>query len=77
MNKKEIVIITKEKFNTYTAIQHSGMTNMFDVKRVISLSHHTLNKEDCLDIMKNYSEYKKEYNQAIDFALGKIAREQK
>ena len=62
MNKNKVIIITKEKFNTYVRIQKSGVTNMFDINRVIELSNETLEKDDCLDIMKNYSEYEKEYN---------------
>ena len=53
--------MTKEKFEAYESIRKSGKTNMFDVKRVIELSDNELTKEDCLDIMKNYSKYKKEY----------------
>ena len=53
--------MTKEKFEAYESIRKSGETNMFDVRKVIELSDNGLTKEDCLDIMKNYSKYKKEY----------------
>jgi len=52
-------MIDKKKFEEYVSIQKSGVTNMFDVPTVISLSGGTLDKADCLDIMKNYSKYKK------------------
>ena len=52
--------ITKEKFQAYLAVQKSGITNMFAVNTVIELSG--LTKEECLDIMKNYSKYQKEFN---------------
>jgi len=45
-----------KKFDDYEAVRQSGLTNMFDVKRVCELSG--LNKEDVIDIMKNYGKYK-------------------
>jgi len=54
--------ITKDQFRSYLSIQHSGLTNMFDLRNVISMSNGNLTKEDCLDIMKNYSTYEKEFN---------------
>ncbi len=53
--------ITKEKFQTYEMIRESGITNMFDIKRVIQLSHNLLTREDCIDIMNNYSKYVKQF----------------
>ncbi len=54
-------MITKEKFLDYENIRKCGPTNMFDIKAVIILSTSGLTKEDCLDIMKNYSQYKYKY----------------
>ena len=34
---------------------------MMDIKRVIELSNNELTKEDCLDIMQNYTEYEGEF----------------
>jgi len=51
----------KLKFKTYLGIQKSGITNMFDVRKVIELSDDFLTKEDCLDIMKNYGKYEKQF----------------
>ena len=47
--------ITKDKFKQYETIKESGITNMFDIKIVMSLSN--LTKEECLEIMKNYGKY--------------------
>jgi len=55
-------MITNKKFNAYVAVQKSGITNMFDVDKVIGLSDEKLAKEDCLDIMKNYEKYEKEFS---------------
>ena len=58
-------MITKEKFSTYVKVQREGLTNMFDVSAVIGLSRkftdEELTKEDCLDIMKNYEKYEKDF----------------
>ena len=53
--------MTKEKFLDYVRIQMSGVTNMFDVNCVCSLSKEGLTKEDCMDIMKNYAKYRKQW----------------
>jgi len=55
--------MTKEKFEEYQSVQRSGITNMFDVSKVIELSSRILDKEDCLDIMKNYGEYEAEFKE--------------
>ena len=49
-------MITKKQFQTYLEIRDSGITNMFDVKKVVELSEGALSKEDCIFIMKNFSE---------------------
>ena len=60
--------MTKEKFNSYLFVQRSGETNMWNVDKVIELANESalaesefLTEDDCLDIMKNYAKYKKEY----------------
>lgn len=53
--------ITKEKFLAYESVRQSGATNMFDIKTVIALADTELTKEDCLAIMKNYSELSEQY----------------
>ena len=52
-------VITKEKFESYVAVQQSGVTNMFAVKLVSQLSG--LNKTEILDIMQNYGKYEEEF----------------
>ena len=45
--------ITKKQFNLYEMVRRSGITNMFDIKKVSELS--SLNKKTILVIMKDYS----------------------
>ena len=63
MNKKlnEMEKITKEQFEAYVNVQMSGITNMFDVRMVQSLSG--LEKEQIMTIMTNYGELKEKYNE--------------
>ena len=50
--------ITKQQFKAYLQVQMAGVTNMFDLRNVTALTG--LNKNQCLEIMENYSElYKK------------------
>jgi len=57
--------ITKEKFIAYEKVRQSGLTNMFDVNKVIDLAilicGVELEKEEVLDIMKNYTKYFEKY----------------
>ena len=53
--------ITKEQFEAYVDVQMSGVTNMFDVQMVSGLSG--LNKEEIMEIMKNYGELKDKYDE--------------
>ena len=57
--------ISREKFRAYLKVQKSGVTNMFNVSKVIRyariFSNIILSKEDCLYIMKNYKALKEEY----------------
>ena len=52
--------ITKEDFERYEEVRGSGVTNMFAINTVCDLSG--LEKEEVMDIMKNYSEYKEKFN---------------
>ena len=63
MNKKlnEMEKITKEQFEAYVDVQMSGITNMFDVRTVGELSG--LEKEEIMEIMKNYGELKDKYDE--------------
>ena len=51
--------ITQEQFEAYVDVQMSGVTNMFDVRTVQSLSG--LEKEQIMTIMTNYGELKDKY----------------
>lgn len=57
--------MTKEKFKAFLTIRDSGITNMFDVKKVIELAKGmcdvVLTREDCMDCMQKFSNYLKEY----------------
>lgn len=59
--KGEMQKPTKAQFEDYVAIRDSGVTNMFDVHMVCSLSDTGLTKEICLYIMTNFMELAKEY----------------
>ena len=63
MNKElnEMEKITKEQFEAYVNVQESGVTNMFDVRMVKSLSG--LEKEQIMTIMQHYGELKDKYDE--------------
>lgn len=48
-----------KKYKAYERVRVSGVTNMFDVRTVGMLSG--LSREDILDVMHNYSEYRTLY----------------
>ena len=52
-------MITKTQFENYVRVQKSGVTNMWAVDLVMQLSG--LTKDQCLDIMKNYSTYAEQF----------------
>ena len=52
--------VTREEFEAYTDVQHSGVTNMFDVKTVSELSG--LGRPKLIEIMEKYDIYHKKYN---------------
>ena len=57
--------MTKEKFLAFLRVRDSGITNMFDVRKVIqlaeTLANTKLTREDCFDCMQKFSNYLKEY----------------
>ena len=59
LNKMEK--ITKENFEAYVDVQESGITNMFDVRMVQSLSG--LEKEQIMKIMVDYGTLKDKYDE--------------
>jgi hypothetical protein len=54
-----MIKITEKKFRDYVRVQNSGVTNMFNLNMVMSLSG--LTREECLNIMENYAEYYKKF----------------
>lgn len=56
-------MITKKQFQTYLEIRDSGITNMFDIRKVVELSDGTLKREDCIFIMKNFNELWDKYGE--------------
>jgi len=57
--------MTKDKFLSYLMVQESGLVNMFAILQVIkfakAFASTILTKSDCIDIMKNYNQYKKDF----------------
>lgn len=51
--------ITKEDFNAYRKVQHSGVINLFDIQLVSELSG--LTKEKTYNIMKQYGFLENKY----------------
>lgn len=51
--------VKKEEFLRYERVRRLGVVNMFDIERVEMLTD--LPREKILDIMQNYSKYKKMY----------------
>ena len=56
---------TEEQFEEYVAIRDSGVTNMFDIRYIESISDTGLNKPICLYIMEHFVELAKEYEVGI------------
>ncbi len=56
---------TKEQFEAFLDIRDSGVTNMMDVHTVIDIADQIgvkITREQCLDIIHNFSDYEKEYS---------------
>ena len=52
--------ITKNQFESYVRVQKSGVTNMFDIRTVTSLT--SLFRHQVIEIMENYGKLEKKYN---------------
>lgn len=59
LTEGENMIVTKEDFKNYVAVQKSGITNMWAINTVQEITG--MEKEKILDIMGNYGKYKKKY----------------
>lgn len=53
---------TKEQFQEYVDIRDSGLTNMYDVRFIETISYSGLNKNICMYIMQHFMELAAEYN---------------
>ena len=62
IDKRNKIMITKEKFKAYLEVQTGGQTNMLAVNVVSVLSGGVLSKKDVMDIIKDYGEYSKKFN---------------
>ena len=56
-----MVTITEEQFQAYEDVRVSGVTNMWDTRRVVEESDGVLTKTDVHEIMKQYTTLMKEY----------------
>jgi hypothetical protein len=61
MNKT--IKITEQDFLSYEAVRRSGVTNMWAMDTVVSLSG--LSDEQVMEIMRNFSKYRKTYLEEI------------
>jgi hypothetical protein len=61
--------MTLEKFLAFEKVRLSGQTNMWDVHRVIRLTHGFLDRYDCHDLLKNYAEYKERWQAELQEAF--------
>jgi hypothetical protein len=52
--------ITKEQFTAYVRVQKSGVTNMFDIRNVTSLTG--LFRHQVIEIMENYGKLDEKYS---------------
>ena len=59
-------MISRKKFEAYVGVQKSGVTNMVAINNVIEaadlFNDVKLTKEDCFNIMKNYSVLKEMFS---------------
>lgn len=53
---------TKEQFQEYVDIRDSGLTNMYDVRFIETISYSGLNKNICMYIMQHFMELAEEYD---------------
>ncbi len=49
--------MNNKKFKEFLRIRDSGLTNMFNISKVVDLSNRKLTREDVLDIIKNFHKY--------------------
>lgn len=55
--------IEKYQFEAYVNVQKSGVTNMWDVKRVCQLAEYDFDEDEALYIMKHYAELRDKFKE--------------
>lgn len=62
--------MTKAKFIAFEKVRESGLTNMFDINKVMLIAlakfNQELTKKDCFDILLKYDKYKIKYGHKKD-----------
>ena len=53
---------TKEQFQEYVDIRNSGVTNMYDIRFIESVSYSGLTRKICSYIMQHFTELADEYD---------------
>lgn len=53
MDEQAVTMITEDQFKRYERVRESGVTNMYDIGMVSTLSR--LTREQILEIQENYS----------------------
>lgn len=56
---------TEEQFEEYVSIRDSGVTNMYDIRYIESVSDTGLNKPICIYIVQHFVELAEEYGVMI------------
>lgn len=73
------VEITEEKFKAFERVRESGLTNMFDAKRVEQLAEEVyktrLNKDEIETIWRRYSPLKEQFKKERDKRLKTLNHE--
>ncbi len=55
------VVITAQDFREYLKVRDSGITNMYDLSRVVKLSGSRLTRAKCVYIMGHFGELLEKY----------------
>ena len=53
--------ITEDQFSAFEEVKASGITNMYDIKKITELTEHFLNKKQVLAIHDSYDKLDKKY----------------
>jgi len=53
--------ITEDQFSAFEEVKASGITNMYDIRKITELTEDFLNKKQVLTIMDSYDKLDKKY----------------